>query len=283
LAGAHALAGRDKEMRDATLEALAHDPDDPRILGDLWGRVRATRSIVRDDRAQLRIDLDVMMDFVRIAPAGTSLFPNRLLWALLRTAEDDDHGATARAELAMTDLDWWQPFVVVRELIDLVAEGRTQHDDELTSRFAELAQYMLGFEAHDAVFQYLLVVAAEAAIRDDWGDPVSSLRHAEAFFSVRGFDRVARRCRRLLGQAGAPMPRHGRGESVVPPALRALGITSREVDVLRLVAEGLSNREIAQRLFVSPKTVERHVASLFDRTGVHDRRALGEFTRTLDQ
>jgi DNA-binding NarL/FixJ family response regulator len=60
----------------------------------------------------------------------------------------------------------------------------------------------------------------------------------------------------------------------VPPSLRALGVTSREVDVLKLVAAGLSNREIGARLYLSPKTVERHLANLFDRAGVRDRHAL---------
>ena len=49
--------------------------------------------------------------------------------------------------------------------------------------------------------------------------------------------------------------------------------------MLALVAEGLSNRQIAERLFLSPKTVERHMSSLFDRTGVRERGALGDFAR----
>jgi DNA-binding NarL/FixJ family response regulator len=65
----------------------------------------------------------------------------------------------------------------------------------------------------------------------------------------------------------------------VPPSLRSLGITSRELDVLKLVADGLSNREIAERLFLSPKTVERHLTSLFDRTGIRNRGDLGGFAR----
>jgi DNA-binding NarL/FixJ family response regulator len=60
-----------------------------------------------------------------------------------------------------------------------------------------------------------------------------------------------------------------------------MGITSRELDVLTLVAEGLSNREIADRLVLSPRTVERHMSSLFDRTGIRDRARLGEVTREL--
>ncbi|MBA3908108.1 MAG: response regulator transcription factor, partial [Pseudonocardiales bacterium] len=92
-------------------------------------------------------------------------------------------------------------------------------------------------------------------------------------------DHTARRCRMMLGAAGVPMPRRGRDESSVPTALRALGVTSREVDVLKLVAAGLSNREIGNRLFLSTKTVERHVGSLLHRTGSADRAALGELAR----
>ncbi|MDN5929961.1 MAG: helix-turn-helix transcriptional regulator, partial [Pseudonocardia sp.] len=82
--------------------------------------------------------------------------------------------------------------------------------------------------------------------------------------------------------AGAPVPRRGRGTSTVPVTLRALGVTSREVDVLRLVVDGLSTREIGDRLYLSPRTVERHLGSLFDRTGVRDRAALRELARAHD-
>ena len=93
------------------------------------------------------------------------------------------------------------------------------------------------------------------------------------------YDRIVRRCRNLLGAAGAPIPRRGRGDSEVPEELRALGVTSRELDVLKLVAEGLTNREISERLVLSPKTVERHLSSLFDRTGRRTRGALAELLR----
>ena len=45
-------------------------------------------------------------------------------------------------------------------------------------------------------------------------------------------------------------------------------MTEREADVLRLVAQGLGNREIAERMFLSPRTVEKHVASLLAKTGL---------------
>ena len=51
----------------------------------------------------------------------------------------------------------------------------------------------------------------------------------------------------------------------------AHGLTARELDVLRLLAAGASNREIGERLFISPGTVGRHVANVFGKLGVNSR------------
>lgn len=50
--------------------------------------------------------------------------------------------------------------------------------------------------------------------------------------------------------------------------LKELGITPREHEILGLIAEGLSNREIGERLFVSENTVKTHSSRLFDKMGV---------------
>jgi len=47
--------------------------------------------------------------------------------------------------------------------------------------------------------------------------------------------------------------------------LRELGITRREREILELIADGLSNREIAEKLFVSENTVKTHSTRLFDK------------------
>jgi ATP/maltotriose-dependent transcriptional regulator MalT len=47
--------------------------------------------------------------------------------------------------------------------------------------------------------------------------------------------------------------------------LRDLGITKRELQILELIASGMSNREIADRLFVSENTVKTHSSRLFDK------------------
>ncbi|HTR24773.1 MAG TPA: response regulator transcription factor [Terriglobales bacterium] len=50
-----------------------------------------------------------------------------------------------------------------------------------------------------------------------------------------------------------------------------LGITPRELDILELIAEGLSNREIAEKLFVSENTVKTHSSRVFDKLGAKRR------------
>lgn len=53
--------------------------------------------------------------------------------------------------------------------------------------------------------------------------------------------------------------------------LRELGITERELQVLGLIAQGLSNREIGEKLFVSENTVKTHSSHLFEKIGVNRR------------
>jgi DNA-binding NarL/FixJ family response regulator len=48
-------------------------------------------------------------------------------------------------------------------------------------------------------------------------------------------------------------------------------LTAKETEVLRLLAKGLSNKEIAHQLHVSPRTVQAHLASIFSKLGVASR------------
>lgn len=53
--------------------------------------------------------------------------------------------------------------------------------------------------------------------------------------------------------------------------VRELGVTKRELEILELIAEGLSNREIAEKLFVSENTVKTHSSRLFDKLSARRR------------
>ena len=71
---------------------------------------------------------------------------------------------------------------------------------------------------------------------------------------------------------------HG-GERYLPPAIAARladrlvrpSITPRELDVLRLMSRGRTNKEMASAMFISEETVKTHLKSLFQKLGVHDR------------
>ncbi|MGX2993136.1 response regulator [Streptomyces sp. JNUCC 64] len=71
--------------------------------------------------------------------------------------------------------------------------------------------------------------------------------------------------RRLIGEFAA------RPEPAVARPAAAGGITAREREVLTLVGGGLSNREIADRLVISPATAKAHVGRLFTKLGARDR------------
>lgn len=126
-----------------------------------------------------------------------------------------------------------------------------------------------------------LRLLAEAALRDRWGDPVSWLLEAEAVFISGGQDRIAAACRGLLRQAGATVPRRRGADRALPASLLRRAVTAREAEVLGLVAERLSNKDIAARLYLSPRTVEKHVASLLAKLGLPDRSALIEQARSM--
>ncbi|MFF7637936.1 response regulator [Kitasatospora sp. NPDC008050] len=67
-------------------------------------------------------------------------------------------------------------------------------------------------------------------------------------------------------QQGEPTAQGTAGQRQLPD-----GLTAREAEVLALIAEGLSNAEIAEALFVSPATVKTHINNLFAKTAVRDR------------
>jgi len=69
--------------------------------------------------------------------------------------------------------------------------------------------------------------------------------------------------------------------SANPAQLKALAITARELEVLTLVAEGLSNREIGKRLFLSESTVKTHVSNLLSKLEAKRRTQAVERARIL--
>ena len=94
---------------------------------------------------------------------------------------------------------------------------------------------------------------------------------------------TAEATRELLADATAGrLDRRGgrgdRGGGPAPPAcVWPNDLTEREVDVLRLCARGPSNRQIAEKLVISARTVQHHLASIYDKTDRHTRAGAAVF------
>ena len=273
LAVAHAQAGDEAAMERALAEARDAAGQDPDVVAGEPGRARFQLALRRADFALARRHLD---ETVAILRANPSVFlPFRGMWALLRTVQDID-GDAARAETREA-IGGTLPFIAFPvRVADAVALGRAGAADEAERVFAEAEAEHARYPREVMWRALVRRIAAEAALEDGWGAPSSWAREALATFEARGFEELASSCKVLLRSAGEPVPRRGRGGSEVPVALKALGVTSREADVLWLVAERLSNREIAERLYLSHRTVERHVTTLLAKVGVENRRQLAE-------
>jgi DNA-binding CsgD family transcriptional regulator len=245
------------EIRDAAPEAAAA----PFV-------VQALAAVQAHDlpRATALLDLGVGQ---LVGHASAAPLHHFGLWVLLRTVTGD-RDAMARDRLRGLPVARRPANRGALHFADAVAAGRRGRSREAATRFAA------GDETLSQVpwlRRLLRLFALEAAVVDGWGDPVPALRADLSEHERAGELQLARTCRDLLRRAGVPT-RRGRGESVVPPGLRAVGVTSREMDVLTLLVSGRTNTEIAERLYLSPRTVETHVTHLLGKTGTANRSAL---------
>lgn len=126
--------------------------------------------------------------------------------------------------------------------------------------------------------QQLSPVARVLAAADAW----CAMTEPRAHRAARAMSEAARELReqadggKLAGDA-VDAVLESVGERPRPPATAPAGLTAREVEVLRLLARGLTNKQTAQRLAISPKTVGRHVESIYSKIGASTRGAAALF------
>jgi DNA-binding CsgD family transcriptional regulator len=111
----------------------------------------------------------------------------------------------------------------------------------------------------------------------DSGDPAVAARALDILDRL-GADAVAAKLRRELRAGGrSVVPARRRTATLANPA----GLTARQTEVLRLLVDGLTNAELAQRLFLSAKTVDHHVSAILNKLDVSNRRAAVRKAREL--
>jgi ATP/maltotriose-dependent transcriptional regulator MalT len=117
------------------------------------------------------------------------------------------------------------------------------------------------------------LVGQALAANGDRAAAMAELEHAYAELDRIGAHRLRDRAAQALRALGRAVPR-------TVAATNGLGLTQREVQVLQRVAQGRTNRQIAGELYLSVRTVDRHVARIFEKLGVSSRAAaVSEFER----
>ena len=173
----------------------------------------------------------------------------RAVWPLLLALLDDPRAPVAIADARSRAVGVFRVNSGLLAYADAVLLGRAGSPQaaQATTDNAVAAFENCAFWQH-----FARAFAADAAERDGWGDPAAWRRAAHAEFEARGLTRLAARVQ--PGRRGGPFE-----------------LTKREREVLDLLAAGLANREIAERLSISPRTVEKHVESLLRKTNTRSR------------
>nr|WP_307821745.1 AAA family ATPase [Streptomyces coffeae] len=163
----------------------------------------------------------------------------------------------------------WAAQALMIEAELLTAEGR-----DATAHWREAVAATEQLEAPLLLTTARLRLAEALIIRGGKGSRTAAgelLRQAEAAARELGAAPLETEITTLAGRARIPL-RQTDGEAAPPPApAAALGLTVRERDVLRLVAAGRSNRQIAEELFISPKTASVHVSNILAKLGASGR------------
>ncbi len=268
--------GRRAEMREA-LEALApHIDDAPGVRSMAYGMARAFCSLLeeRHEAAEQEFAQALAYDAENPSTGDFGKHGVILLLGVLAGRMGRRHHAEV-AEASVGGDRWNRPFVGLAHAVLLGREGRTAEATAAARAALEAA------EPYPMARHLCLRLVARTAYADGWGAPADWLREAEEYFHGAGLQAVAGACRALLRGMGAPVRQRRTGTEQVPAVLRRCGITAREFEVARLLAERIGNKDIAGRLHISPRTVEKHVASLLQKTGHPNRSAFASAARDL--
>jgi DNA-binding NarL/FixJ family response regulator len=202
------------------------------------------RVVLVDDQPLVRAGLQRILSeeegFVVVAQAGDGAA------AVAAVAEAGSAADVVLMDVRMRGMDGVEATRRIRELAGPPVLVLTTFDDD-DVLWGAIEAGAAGFVLKEASAEDLIAATRMVASGGGWLDPA-----------------VTSRVLAVTRSSGVPRQRE---------ADKATGLTDREVDVLRHMATGATNVEIAGALFVSEATVKTHVGSIFSKLGVRDRAA----------
>ncbi len=136
----------------------------------------------------------------------------------------------------------------------LLGAAETRFDVHISMNDTERASY-------DRLLQRLAIHLPETTFKAAWAEG-RAMTPQQALTAPEAYER-------------SPAPPVARSETL--PATYPAGLTTREVEILRLVAQGLTDARVAEQLIISPRTVNWHLTSIYSKIGISSRSAATRF------
>ena len=159
-----------------------------------------------------------------------------------------------------------QPDVILMDLVMPIMDGITAMRQIKASNLPVKVIALTSFTEDDKVFPAIQAGASSYLLKDVSADALVEAVRAAHRGEARLHPDIARKLMEQVAQQTG-FQREAQVES----------LTEREGDIIRLVAQGLSNHDIAQELFISEKTVKTHISNILGKLNLSDRTQLAIF------
>lgn len=301
-----------RHLADGIAYTTEHDQDSMRDYLIAW---RAALNLYQGNWSQAEADCRTVLDKPQTTPLSRIVALTALGRLRARRGEPDAMGALDEAHalaLPTGEMQRLGPVHAARteaawlvgddaRFADAIATLRTLADRPLTAWLRGEIHWWLTvagagpLPGGPMIEPYSLQIAgAWAAAADAWdavgcpykaararlaSDDETTLRSALNVFEQLGATATAAKTLQRLREINSARLHRGPARST---RSHPAGLTSREAEILSLISAGHTNREIAERLYVSPKTVEHHVTAILGKLGVPSRRDAARTAAELD-
>ncbi len=283
----HGKAGADKRFREMVFSTLA--PECPELEPLAWDyideilpdglttnpgstffdlavaaqRLAVTLSLDAGDLDQAKAWLTMHDKWLDWGGAVLGRAQSGLLWSRYYRLSGDLKTASSKADLAISEAtNPRQPYSLISAFRErgIIATGEQRFADAsecLAASFALADSCALPYEVARTRLALAEVAMATGEI-DRASDLLSQVKETSEFLGAKKTLRHVEAIQRQLTRAADELP---------------AGLTQRELEVLRLAAADMTNRVIAEELFISPRTVSQHLRNVYSKIGVNSRTA----------